>query len=47
MVWTDSVQTGVMFIGVILVASAGTVAVGGVRSVISIAQETGRIELTK
>ncbi|KAH9644535.1 hypothetical protein HF086_002336 [Spodoptera exigua] len=46
-VWTDSVQTGVMFIGVILVAAAGTIAVGGVWEVIDIVNETGRFELSK
>ncbi|XP_072936597.1 sodium-coupled monocarboxylate transporter 1-like [Epargyreus clarus] len=45
-VWTDSVQTGVMFIGVLLVAAAGTLAVGGVRSVLNIANESGRLELS-
>ncbi|XP_052757824.1 sodium-coupled monocarboxylate transporter 1-like [Galleria mellonella] len=45
-VWTDSVQTGIMFIGVVLVASAGTLAVGGVKSVISIANESGRLDLS-
>ncbi|KAF9417001.1 hypothetical protein HW555_005829 [Spodoptera exigua] len=45
-VWTDSVQTGVMFIGVILVAAAGTIAVGGVWEVIDIVNETGRFELS-
>ncbi|XP_039765023.1 sodium-coupled monocarboxylate transporter 1-like [Pararge aegeria] len=45
-VWTDSVQTGVMFIGVMLVAAAGTLAVGGVDSVLGIASESGRLELS-
>ncbi|KAL0894564.1 hypothetical protein ABMA27_013136 [Loxostege sticticalis] len=45
-VWTDSVQTGVMFIGVILVAAAGTLAVGGVQAILNIANESGRIELS-
>jgi Na+/proline symporter len=46
-VWTDSVQTGIMFIGVVLVAAAGTLAAGGVKSVFSIAHESGRLELSK
>lgn len=46
-VWTDSVQTGVMFIGVILVAAAGTIAVGGVKTVFTIAAESGRANLDK
>lgn len=46
-VWTDSVQTGIMFIGVVLVAVAGTVAVGGVTSVSEIAKKTGRFDLSK
>ncbi|XP_045458708.1 sodium-coupled monocarboxylate transporter 1-like [Melitaea cinxia] len=45
-VWTDSVQTGVMFIGVVLVAVAGTLAVGGVSDVLSIARESGRLDLS-
>ncbi|XP_026323432.1 sodium-coupled monocarboxylate transporter 2-like isoform X2 [Hyposmocoma kahamanoa] len=45
-VWTDSVQTGIMFIGVLLVAVAGTVAVGGVTNVHEIAQRTGRFDLS-
>ncbi|OWR51869.1 sodium/solute symporter [Danaus plexippus plexippus] len=45
-VWTDSVQTGVMFIGVLLVAAAGTLAVGGVSAVVSIANESGRLEIS-
>ncbi|KAI8427583.1 hypothetical protein MSG28_002081 [Choristoneura fumiferana] len=45
-VWTDSVQTGVMFIGVLLVAAAGTVAVGGLRAVFDIAALSGRMELS-
>ncbi|XP_026737841.1 sodium-coupled monocarboxylate transporter 1-like isoform X1 [Trichoplusia ni] len=45
-VWTDSVQTGIMFIGVVLVAAAGTIAVGGVREVLDIANESGRLELS-
>lgn len=47
MVWTDSVQTGLMFLGVILVAVAGTIAVGGVMSAFEVASVSGRIELTK
>lgn len=47
MVWTDSVQTGVMFIGVILVAVAGTLAAGGVNNIFYIANQSGRLELTK
>lgn len=46
-VWTDSVQTGVMFIGVLLVAAAGTLAVGGVDAVLGIANESGRLQLSK
>ncbi|CAH0603324.1 unnamed protein product [Chrysodeixis includens] len=45
-VWTDSVQTGIMFIGVVLVAAAGTIAVGGVKEVLDIANESGRLELS-
>ncbi|XP_050685536.1 sodium-coupled monocarboxylate transporter 1-like [Leptidea sinapis] len=45
-VWTDSVQTGVMFIGVVLVATAGTLAVGGVTNVLSVAEASGRLELS-
>ncbi|KAJ8726186.1 hypothetical protein PYW07_000884 [Mythimna separata] len=45
-VWTDSVQTGIMFIGVILVAAAGTLAVGGVQEVLDIVNETGRFDLS-
>ncbi|XP_050362273.1 sodium-coupled monocarboxylate transporter 1-like [Nymphalis io] len=45
-VWTDSVQTGVMFIGVVLVAAAGTLAVGGFGDVLSIAKESGRLDLS-
>ncbi|XP_047987058.1 sodium-coupled monocarboxylate transporter 1-like isoform X2 [Leguminivora glycinivorella] len=45
-VWTDSVQTGVMFIGVILVAAAGTVAVGGFFSVLDVATQSGRVQLS-
>ncbi|KAM3962764.1 sodium-coupled monocarboxylate transporter 1 [Aphomia sociella] len=45
-VWTDSVQTGIMFIGVVLVAAAGTLAVGGVKAVLSIANESGRLDLS-
>ncbi|CAG5056598.1 unnamed protein product [Parnassius apollo] len=44
-VWTDSVQTGVMFIGVVLVAAAGTIAVGGFRTVFNVASESGRLDL--
>ncbi|CAB3231285.1 unnamed protein product [Arctia plantaginis] len=45
-VWTDSVQTGLMFLGVVLVAVAGTIAVGGFASAFEIASVSGRIELT-
>lgn len=45
-VWTDSVQTGIMFIGVLLVAAAGTMAVGGVDAVLNIAKESGRLDLS-
>lgn len=45
-VWTDSVQTGVMFIGVILVTAAGTIAVGGVKAIISTANESGRLDVS-
>ncbi|KAG6443998.1 sodium-coupled monocarboxylate transporter 1 [Manduca sexta] len=45
-VWTDSVQTMIMFIGVVLIAAAGTIAVGGVKVVIDIASSAGRLELT-
>ncbi|CAH0726496.1 unnamed protein product, partial [Brenthis ino] len=45
-VWTDSVQTGIMFIGVLLVAAAGTLAVGGVNAVLDIANESGRLDLS-
>ncbi|XP_075992037.1 sodium-coupled monocarboxylate transporter 1-like [Anticarsia gemmatalis] len=45
-VWTDSVQTGIMFIGVVLVAAAGTMAVGGLKAVLEIANESGRLELS-
>ncbi|XP_049887531.1 sodium-dependent multivitamin transporter-like isoform X2 [Pectinophora gossypiella] len=45
-VWTDSMQTGVMFIGVILVAAAGTVAVGGVRTIFEVSAENGRLDLS-
>lgn len=47
MVWTDSVQTGIMFIGVLLVAVAGTVAVGGVTNVAEIARKSGRFDVSK
>lgn len=47
MVWTDSVQTGIMFIGVILVAAAGTIAVGGVRAILNTAEESGRLSISK
>ncbi|GBP36803.1 Sodium-coupled monocarboxylate transporter 1 [Eumeta japonica] len=45
-VWTDSVQTGIMFIGVMLVAAAGTLAVGGAHSVANIASNTGRLSFS-
>ncbi|KOB64666.1 Sodium/solute symporter, partial [Operophtera brumata] len=45
-VWTDSVQTGVMFIGVFLVTVAGTIAVGGVSNIFYIGNQSGRMELT-
>ncbi|XP_013200676.1 sodium-dependent multivitamin transporter isoform X2 [Amyelois transitella] len=45
-VWTDSVQTGIMYLGVILVAVAGTLAVGGVGTVVNIAKENGRFDLS-
>lgn len=45
-VWTDSVQTGVMFIGVFLVAAAGTIAVGGVKAIIDVANQSGRLQLS-
>ncbi|XP_013134010.1 PREDICTED: sodium-coupled monocarboxylate transporter 1-like [Papilio polytes] len=45
-VWTDSVQTGIMFIGVILVAAAGTIAVGGVRAILNTAEESGRLSIS-
>ncbi|CAH2066289.1 unnamed protein product, partial [Iphiclides podalirius] len=45
-VWTDSVQTGVMFIGVVLVAAAGTIAVGGFRTVLNVTSESGRLDLS-
>ncbi|XP_048486145.1 sodium-coupled monocarboxylate transporter 1 [Plutella xylostella] len=44
-VWTDSVQTGVMFVGVVLVAAAGTLAAGGARAVLAVAAETHRADL--
>ena len=40
-------QTGIMFIGVLLVAAAGTMAVGGVDAVLGIAKESGRLDLSK
>ncbi|XP_045514674.1 sodium-coupled monocarboxylate transporter 1-like isoform X1 [Pieris brassicae] len=45
-VWTDSWQTGVMFIGVFLVAIAGTLSVGGVSTIFETAAESGRLELS-
>lgn len=45
-VWTDSVQTGVMFIGVVLVAAAGSLAVGGVKTILDISIETGRLDFS-
>ncbi|XP_068621010.1 sodium-coupled monocarboxylate transporter 1-like [Battus philenor] len=45
-VWTDSVQTGVMFIGVVLVAAAGTSAVGGFQAVLNCARDSGRLDLS-
>ncbi|KAL4715187.1 hypothetical protein ACJJTC_012234 [Scirpophaga incertulas] len=44
-VWTDSVQTGIMFIGVVLVAAAGTLAVGGVKTVLNVTKDTGRLAI--
>lgn len=46
-VWTDSVQTGIMFIGVALVVVAGTVSNGGVTVIAEIARKTGRFDLSK
>ncbi|XP_053625814.1 sodium-coupled monocarboxylate transporter 1-like [Plodia interpunctella] len=45
-VWTDSVQTGIMFLGVVLVAVAGTLAVGGVSTVIEIVRDNDRFDLS-
>ncbi|KPJ11906.1 Sodium-coupled monocarboxylate transporter 1 [Papilio machaon] len=45
-VWTDSVQTGIMFIGVMLVAAAGTIAVGGVRVILDVTGESGRLSIS-
>ncbi|RVE53316.1 hypothetical protein evm_002149, partial [Chilo suppressalis] len=45
-VWTDSVQTGMMFIGVVLVAAAGTLAVGGVQVILNAANESNRLDLS-
>ncbi|XP_041971300.1 sodium-coupled monocarboxylate transporter 1-like [Aricia agestis] len=45
-VWTDSVQTGIMFIGVLLVAAAGTLAAGGVGAVIDTASASGRLDVS-
>ena len=47
MVWTDAIQTMVMFGGVIVVAVLGTSRVGGVSEVWKRNFDTGRIEFFK
>lgn len=46
-VWTDSVQTGIMYIGTLLVCIAGTMAAGGFKKVHAIAKETDRFRFDK
>jgi Na+/proline symporter len=44
-IWTDVFQVIVMFSGVILVITKGTIDVGGFNEVINISQKGGRLEL--
>ncbi|KAI5635413.1 sodium:solute symporter family domain-containing protein [Phthorimaea operculella] len=44
-VWTDSVQTGIMYVGVIMVGVAGTFAVGGFKRITETAYENGRLDI--
>lgn len=47
MVWTDTLQTMLMFLGVIIVLVLGTVQVGGLGVVFDRSAQSGRLEFFK
>ena len=47
MVWTDTVQTLILLVGLIAIAVLGFVRVGGAEAVWSICVDTGRINLNE
>ena len=47
MVWTDTVQTLILLVGLIALAVMGSVRVGGAEAVWRMAVDTGRINLNE